>query len=138
MNGLAYKSRFVLVRIGKILPFVVCILVALSYFECIYSTAVGDFVELDGFVIPNKPLSWAIGRVAEYNIQMLVVLSVISVAMETCIYNKAACLYLGVNLLEKAVLDFELEQSYIYAICITNIIVVCFLTYKGVFVSLKH
>lgn len=37
-----------------------------------------------------------------------------------------------INLLEKSYFDFELEPTYIYAICIANIIVAGYLTYKGI------
>ena len=80
----------------------------------------------------NEITAYIVGNYFEYNLQMLVVLCVISIAIETCIYNKMACGYLGINLAEKSYFDFELEPTTIYAICLANIIVCGYLTYKGI------
>lgn len=132
MNGIVHKARVLLINIGKAMPFVVCFVVSVSYAESLFSLTTSDYVVLDGYIVPNKPISWLVGRYFEYNIQMLVVLVVISIAIETCIYNKIACVYLGINLLEKSYFDFELEPIHIYVICITNMIVAGYITYKGI------
>lgn len=126
------KFRKLLIRIGKILPFIICFLVCIHYAETAFSLAVGDYLLYDGVVIPNTRISFVVGKYFEYNLQTLCVIIIISIAIETCIYNKLACAYLGVNLWEKHFLDFELEPTYIYIICIANIIIASYLTYKGV------
>jgi hypothetical protein len=63
---------------------------------------------------------------------MLVVLVILSIALSTCIYNKLACAYLGINLWEKSYFDFELEPTTVYIICFANIIVAGYLTVKGI------
>ena len=68
----------------------------------------------------------------KYDLATLSFLVVLSYAIETCIYNKLACGYLGINLAEKSYFDFELEPTYIYIICFANIIVAGYLTYKGI------
>lgn len=68
---------------------------------------------------------------------MLAVLVIISFAVETCLYNKLACLYLLVNLVEKSYFDFEIEPTTIYIICVLNILVAGFLTWKGIKILLK-
>ena len=125
------RFRRLLIQIGKVLPFVVCALVAINYAETAFALATNDFLMYDGIVIPNTRISFFIGHYFEYNIQMLVVLVIISIATETCIYNKLACGYLGVNLAEKSYFDFELEITTIYLICLANIIVAGYLTWKG-------
>lgn len=127
-----HRARIWLIRLGKVLPFVVCFVVMLSYSETVFSLATNDLNSWCGMVIPNKPISWLIGRYFEYNLQMLVVLCIISVAIETCIFNKLACGYLGINLAEKSYFDFELEPTTIYIICLANIIVAGYLTYQGI------
>lgn len=138
MNGVLYQARIALIRIGKVLPFVVCAIVMLSYAETAFALATSAFVEWDGYVVPYKPITWLIGLYFEYNLQTLVVLCVLSIAIRTCIYNKLACAYLGVNLLEKWYFDFELDIICIYIICLANIIVAGYLTYKGIIIILKH
>lgn len=132
MNTFIHKTRVALIRIGKVLPFVICLIVLVSYAESCIGLYKHDFILYDDYVIINKPISFFIGNYFEYNVQMLVVLCVISISISTCIYNKLACVYLGVNLIEKSYFNFELEPTYIYIICITNIIVSSYLIYKGI------
>lgn len=131
------EFRRLLIRIGKILPFVVCFLVSLNYAETAFALATNDWFYYDGMVIPNTRFSFFIGHYFEYNLQMLVVLSIISIAIETCIYNRLACFYLGVNLMEKSYFDFELYDTYIYAICIVNTLVCSWIIYRGVKMQFK-
>lgn len=126
------QARRLLINIGKMLPFVVCFLVLLNYAESLYAMMTEDYLSYDGCIILNTPIAFYIGSHFEYNIQMLVVLCVISLAIETCFYNKLACLYLCVNLFEKSYFDFELEPYQIYIIIAVNIIASGFFVYKGV------
>ena len=132
-----HKARIWLIRLGKVLPFIVCFIVMLSYSETIFNLATNDLFSWCGIAIPSKPISWFISGYFEYNLQMLVVLCVISNAIETCIYNKLACCYLGINLLEKSYFDFELEPTAIYIICLANIVVAGYLTFKGIKILIK-
>lgn len=131
------QFRRLLIQIGKVLPFVVCALVAINYSETAFALATSDFLMYDGIVIPNTRISFFIGHYFEYNTQMLVVLVILSIAISTCVYNKLACAYLGINLAEKSYFDFELEITTIYIICLANIIVAAYLTYKGATIFLK-
>ena len=132
------KFRRLLIRVGKILPFIVCLLILLQYAETAFALLLSDFLVYDDMVIPNTPISFFIGRYFEYNLQMFVVLCIISIAIETCLANKACCVYLGVNLYEKFYFaNVELYTEYIYAICAANIIVSAYFTYKGISIFLK-
>lgn len=130
-NNFITKTRVTLIQIGKIAPFVVCFVVFISYMEDVYSLMFDKYVEFSDGVYLRKDLSWFIGNYFKYDLATLSFLVVLSYAIETCIYNKLACLYLGINLLEKSYFDFELEPTYIYIICLANIIVASYLTYKG-------
>ena len=133
------KFRRLLIRVGKILPFIVCLLILLQYAETAFALLLSDFLVYDDMVIPNTPISFFIGRYFEYNLQMFVVLCIISIAIETCLTNKACCVYLGVNLYEKSYFaNVELYTEYIYAICAANIIVSAYFTHKGVKILLTH
>lgn len=127
------EFRKLLIRIGKILPFVICFLICLNYAETAFALATNNYLDWNGVVIPNTHISFFIGQYFEYNLQMLVVLCIISIAIETCIYNKLACVYLCVNLYEKSYFaNVELYTEYIYAICAANIIVSAYFVYKGI------
>lgn len=130
--NIIYKTRTLLIRIGKVLPFVVCFIAAISYFESGIALYNDMYIIYDNAVILNTPVSFFIGDYFEYNIQMLVVLCVISVAINTCFYNKLACMYLGVNLFEKSYFDFELEPYQIYVIIAVNLLASGFFVYKGI------
>lgn len=132
MNAIIYRTRIILINIGKILPFIICSIVLVSYLESIVSMYNEDYILYDSYVILRKPVSYFIGSYFEYNLQMLVVLCIISISIETCVYNKLTCLYLGINLLERSYFDFELEPTAIYVICLANIIVAGYLTVKGI------
>lgn len=123
--------RKLLIRFGKVLPFAICTLALINYAETAFALATSDYFMYDGIVIPNTPFSFLVGLYFEYNLQFLLVLIIISIAIDTCIYNKMACAYLGMNLFEKSLFDFELEPTYIYMICIVNIIIASWLVYKG-------
>jgi hypothetical protein len=137
MNAIIYRTRILLINIGKILPFVICSIVLVSYFESVVSMYNEDYILYDSYAILRKPVSFFIGQYFEYNLQMLVVLCIISIAIETCIFNKLACGYLGINLLEKSYFDFELEPTFIYIICIINIAICSFFCYKGIKILLS-
>ena len=132
-----HKARIWLIRLGKVLPFVICFIVMLSYSETAFNLATNDLFSWCGIVIPSKPISWLISGYFEYNLQMLVVLVILSIAIQTCVYNKLACAYLGINLAEKSYFDFELEPTTIYIICLANIIIAGYLTYKGIRILLS-
>lgn len=133
-----HKARIWLIRLGKVLPFVICFIVMLSYSETAFNLATNDLFSWRGIVIPSKPISWFISGYFEYNLQMLVVLVILSTAIQTCVYNKLACAYLGINLAEKSYFDFELEPTTIYIVCIANIIVAVYLTIKGIKILIQH
>lgn len=133
MNPILHSSRVALIRIGKMLPFLICFLVFVSYAESAFALATDDFLYYDDMLIPNKPISWLIGAYFEYNVQMLIVLFIISVAIETCVWNKLACVYLSVNLAEKSwFASHEYEVTIYIAVCVVNMVVSAWLCWKGV------
>lgn len=74
MNGIIHKTRVTLIRLGKVLPFVLCFIVFISYTESLFDLLLSNFITWNNVVIPQKPISWFIGHYFEYNLQMLVVL----------------------------------------------------------------
>lgn len=133
----AIKARFLLIRLGKVAPFVVCVIVALSYIEDICMLSSNNFIQFYDGVYVEKPISWFIGNYFKYDIGTIFVLVVLSFAIETCVYNKMACGYLGVNLVEKSYFDFEMDEWVIYTICLANIVIASYLTFKGLVIVTK-
>lgn len=121
-----------LINIGKALPFILCAVIFVSYSETLFALATNDFVLYNSSLIPNKRLSWFLGLFFEYNLQLLFVVTILTFAIRTCIHNKLALGYNYINLAEKSYFDFELEPTTIYIICLANILVAGYLTYKGI------
>ena len=135
--NIANGARRVLVNCGKILPFVICFIVCISHYETFLSTICGWYVCYGNDVLLSKPISYAIGSVFEYDMLTLFMVLVISVAIETCYWNKIAILYLCINLWERQYFDMALDETTICTISFANVIVSAFLVYKG-FTKLKH
>lgn len=133
-----HRARVFLIELGKMLPFIVCFIVLISYAEDLFALVTNNFAVYDGSYVLNKPLSWWIGQYFEYNLITVVILLTISVAIETCVWNKICILYLSLQLMEKSYfIDVELYPEQIYVIVIANIIVSAYLVYKGFSILLK-
>ena len=137
--NLIYKSRVALINIGKMLPFIVCAIVMVGYADTLFSLTTNDFVVWDGNIIPNTPISRFVGFYFEYDIITLVILLTISVAIETCYWNKLAIVYLCIQLYEKNYLtSVELYTETICIIAFANILVSGFFVYKGAKMLIKY
>ena len=132
------RTRVALIEIGKAAPFIVCFVVFISYTEDIFALSFHRYLQFSDGTYLDKPVSWFIGNYFKYDTVSLFVLVVLSYAVQTCVYNKLACLYLAVNLFEKSFFDFEMDALMIYAICTANIIVSGYLTYKAIKILLKQ
>lgn len=128
----AHSFRVLLIRLGKLLPFIITFLVSISYIESAWALATNSLAEFNGEVVLYKPISWFIASCFEYNIYVLGLVIVISLAVETCIWNKLAILYLMAQLLEKEWLQHvELDEFNAYILIATNIFLSLLLVYKG-------
>lgn len=138
-KGLAYRMRVALINTGKMLPFLICVVVFVSYAESAFALATSDFLDTDDAIILNKPLSWLIADYFRYNIVTIIVLTILSYAINACKWNKLALLYLAIQLYEKEYfLTIELDAFVIYIICVVNMLVCSFLIYKGTINLLKN
>lgn len=131
------RFRRLLIQVGKVLPFAVCFLVVINFTETVFALATNDFLMYDGIVIPNTRISFFIGRYFEYDLLVCVISLITSIAIQACKWNLWATFYLFFHLLEKFYFDFELEPTTIYIICLANLIVSGYFTYKGIKIMLK-
>lgn len=131
-NDGLYKVRLFLINIGKILPFVICFVVLISYAECLASILTNNYLAYDGAIVLNKPISWALGLVFEYNVQLLFVVTILAFAIHTCITNKLAIAYLYVNLYEKHYfINTEFSEEIAMIVAIINFLVCLYFVHKG-------
>lgn len=130
--NLVYKSRIGLIRFAKVFPFILCFITLVSLSETIFALILGDFVIFDGGITPNTPIAWFIASKYEFEIYSVLAAIFLSVAFETCVWNKASEIYLLVFLKQQTYFPtIELYTEYIYAICISNILISGFFVYKG-------
>lgn len=130
--------RKLLIRVGKILPFVVCFVVFISYLENMYAMLTENYLYYEDYYVLNKPLSNQLGVLFEYNVQTLFILVIISISIRTCLYNKLACFYLGINIYEKSYfMEHVYDNGIYYIVIILNLIIASYLTIKGI-LKIKH
>ena len=136
--SLVYKSRIGLIRFAKVFPFLLCFIVLISLSETVFALALSDFVVFDGGITPNTPFAWLIAEKYEIGIYSVLLAIFLSVAFETCVWNKASEIYLLVYLKQQTYFPtIELYIEYIYIICIANILICGFFCYKGINIFLK-
>ena len=127
--------RRLLIRIGKILPFVLCFIVCISYTESLY----GNIIVYGDISFIETPISFFVAKYFEYDLLSLVVMLTISVAIETCYWNKLAIIYLCINLYERsyfATTEISEEAALLFAIL--NIITSGFLAFKGIYLLIHN
>lgn len=127
--------RRLLIRIGKILPFVICFIVCISYTESLY----GNIIVYGDISFIETPISFFVAEYFEYDLLSLVVMLTISVAIETCYWNKLAIIYLCINLYERsyfATTEISEEAALLFAIL--NIITSGFLAFKGIYLLIHN
>ena len=128
----AHGFRVLLIRLGKISPFLITFLVFISYSESLVALMTDSLAEYDGEVVLYKPISWTIAKYFEYDLYMVILLLVLSIAIEACIFNKLAIAYLFLQLLEKAWLqNVELDMWAYYVIVVLNVLISLYLTWRG-------
>ena len=125
--------RRLLINFGKALPFILCFVLLVSYIECCVSLYIEDFMIYKDSITLNTPISFWLADKFEYDYLALFAMTILSYAVETCLWNKIGILYLAFQLAFKNyITNFELEPTTIYIICLANILVAGYLTYKGI------
>ena len=131
--SLVYKSRIGLIRFAKVFPFLLCFIVLASLLETVFALVLNDFVVFDGGITPNTPFAWLIAEKYEIGIYSVLLAIFLSVAFETCVWNKASEIYLLVYLRQQTYFPtIELYPEYIYAIIAVNLLCSGFFVLKGI------
>lgn len=133
MKNIIMAIRRLLINFGKAIPFILCLIVFVSYFECLIALLTNNFVMYEYFAIPHTPISYFIASIFEYDWLTIIAITILCYSIETCKWNKLCIVYLALQLAFKNhIADFEFEITHIYIICITNIIISGFFCYKGI------
>lgn len=131
--NIANQARKTLIRMGKILPFLVCGIVLISYIETIYALIFNNIIEYDDSYRLYKPISFWIASLFEYDVLVVLLLLIISISIQACVWNFLATFYLSVNLGFRAyIANMELTEISIYIFSIVNVIITSIIVIKGI------
>lgn len=131
-NDIAYRARKNLIYLGKVLPFLICAVVTISYLESFKALFVYEYIQVEEDVYLYKPISFFIGEYFELDFPTWLFLAITTIAIRTCKWNKLAVLYLAFQLFEKSYFSTHCWNIECYYIVITlNAIISCFLVLKG-------
>lgn len=127
------RFRRLLIRFGKILPFLLCFVVLIVYVESFVALYTQDFLSLGNYTTLNTPISFWIAKRFEYDMLTLFAATILSVSIQTCVWNKMSLVYLALHLVSCRYIEAqELYPEYIYLICIINIAICGVFCYKGI------
>lgn len=131
-NDVVYRARKHLIYLGKVLPFLICAIVTISYLESFKALFVYEYMQVNEDVYLYKPISFFIGEYFELDFPTWLFLAITTVAIRTCKWNKLAVLYLAFQLFEKSYFSTHCWNiEYYYIVIGLNAIVSCFLVLKG-------
>lgn len=131
--------RRLLVRSGKVLPFVLCFLVGLHYIETTICITTNNYALCNGYTITNASIMRYVANILEYDFLGWLTLSVISISVQTCLTNKLSLLYLLANIGQKEYFaNVEIETTTAIIVAVINAIICGYFTYKGITIFLKN
>lgn len=127
------RARRLLINFGKMIPFVLCFMVLISYAESLYALCTDNFMLYGDSAALYTPISFYIAKRFEYDWLTILATTILSISIETCYWNKLALFYLFVQLWEKTFFStIELYPEYIYAIIAVNLLCSGFFVFKGI------
>lgn len=136
-SSLSNEARKVLIRSGKALPFVLCLLVTVSYAEELYALVAENYVSYEGYTYLDTPITSRMAKFVKYDILIVILTLIVSVAIEACKWNFYATAYLFANLMEKQVMTFEFDTIPAYIFLFLNFAISAFFVYKGCCIFIK-
>lgn len=104
--------RKLLIRVGKVIPFVFAFIVVISHIESIFAILNDDIVlDFEGYYTYNVPISNYIGNIVYIDWFDVLLLYVLAVALEFCWRNMLAVHYLLLNLAIRTLVEHVYIES---------------------------
>lgn len=131
--------RKILIRSGKIIPFVLAFIVVVGYIESTYAVY-NELYEMcdDGSVILYTPISNYIGNIVYIDWFDVLLLYVLAVALEFCWRNMLAVHYLLLNLAVRTLVEhFYIESGIVVGIASFMALAGLYCVYGGITIFLK-
>lgn len=132
--------RKILIRSGKIIPFVLAFIVAVGYLESTHAVY-NELYEMcdDGSVILYTPISNYIGNIVYIDWFDVLLLYVLAVALEFCWRNMLAVHYLLLNLAVRTLVEhFYIESGMVIGIASFMALAGLYCAYGGITIFLKN
>lgn len=125
--------RKLLIRFGKIIPFLLAAIVCFGYLETIYAVAFNVTIDVGiDFEMYYTPISNYIGSIIYTDVFDVILLYILSVALEFCWRNKLAVHYLTLNLAVRYTLETLSPDGWaILPLCIFMALFGLFCVYGG-------
>jgi glutaminase len=110
--------RKLLIRVGKVIPFVFAFIVVISHIESIFAILNDDIVlDFEGYYTYNVPISNYIGNIVYIDWFDVLLLYILAVALEFCWRNMLAIHYLLLNLAVRTLVEhFYIESGIVVGI----------------------
>ena len=138
-NGITMYARRGIIWIGKYAPFVIVAIVTLSNIEALYSLLTEQYAEYNGEIVYYKPISWFIGDYFKLSIAWICILTILSVGIEACIWNRVSIAYLALTLWQRDYfIEQYVEETTIMVVLVANTIIGTLLVCKGIKTLIQH
>jgi hypothetical protein len=131
--------RKLLIRLGKVIPFIFAFIVVISHIESIYAILNDDIIlDMEGYYSYNVPISNYIGNIVYIDWFDVLLLYVLAVALEFCWRNMLAVHYLLLNLAVRTLVEhFYIESGIVVGIASFMALVGLYCVYGGITIFLK-
>lgn len=117
--------RKILIRCGKVIPFILAAIISFGYIESIYAILTENYVEFaSGEVVYFCRISIFIGNVVYIDWFDVLLLYILAFALELCKYNFRCVHYLLLNLAVRCVLEHTLLDEWL-VITISSFMALC-------------
>lgn len=131
--------RKLLIRVGKVIPFVFAFIVVISHIESIFAILNDDIVlDFEGYYTYNVPISNYIGNIVYIDWFDVLLLYILAVALEFCLRNMLAVHYLLLNLAVRTLVEhFYIESGIVVGLASFMALAGLYCVYGGIKILLK-
>ena len=131
--------RKLLIRVGKVIPFVFAFIVVISHIESIFAILKDDIIlDLEGYYTYNVPISNYIGNIVYIDWFDVLLLYVLAVALEFCWRNMLAVHSLLLNLAVRTLVEhFYIESGIVVGIASFMALAGLYCVYGGIKILLS-
>ena len=131
--------RKILIRSGKVIPFILAFVVVIGYIESIYALITDNYeMYADGDVVLFTPISNYIGSIVYIDWFDVLLLYVLAVALEFCWRNMLAVHYLLLNLAVRTLVEhFYIESGIVVGLASFMALAGLYCVYGGIKILLS-